>query len=143
MPTGSCLCGNIRISYDGDATMKGICHCNDCRRLPGFGLVFGIPEQDFKITHGEPKVFIKVADSGRDIHTYFCDNCGTQLWRTNNMPEMKGLVMLRAPVIDQVEEIDGEKGKPTVEIYAERRPAWKAPVEGAAQMNSRWEPIEA
>lgn len=136
MPDGSCLCSDIRIAYEGDPVNIGICHCLDCRKLPGYGLVFAIPDQNFKITSGEPKVFSKIADSGREIHTYFCGVCGTALYRINNVPEMKDLIMLRAPVLDDVEVINSEKGKPRMEMFCDRRPTWMKPIQGAIQLNS-------
>jgi hypothetical protein len=142
MPTGSCLCGTIQVSYEGDPVMKGLCHCHDCRKISGYPLVFGIPKANFKVTSGEPRKFTKVSDSGRELSSYFCGSCGTTLYRINQHPDMKNLIMFRAPVLDQIEEFDSEKGTPTAETYCERRPDWLKPIEGAIQLDSQYRPME-
>ena len=64
MPTGSCLCGSIKISYTGEPTYTAICHCNDDRKMSG-GQTYQIPKQNFTLVAGEPKVYTKVSDFGR------------------------------------------------------------------------------
>ncbi|KAF1354784.1 Mss4-like protein [Delphinella strobiligena] len=96
---GSCLCGKIGISYDKEPEMKALCHCTDCQKISGsaFSSNFVVPGEGFKVT-GSPKVFTKKADSGKTIHTYFCGDCGSTLYRDgDNFPGMK---IVKAGVLD-------------------------------------------
>ena len=42
------------------------------------------PEADFRITKGEPKVFVKTADSGAKRLQAFCADCGSHLYATSD-----------------------------------------------------------
>ena len=52
---GGCLCGKIRYSIHGAPTYSGNCHCCDCRRAVGAGVVtwIGIKPENFEITRGD------------------------------------------------------------------------------------------
>jgi len=45
----------------------------DDRKLPT--PVFQIPRDSFKVMVGEPKVYTKTSDHGREISTHFCSTC--------------------------------------------------------------------
>ena len=64
MPTGSCICGAIKISYTGEPTYTAICYCDDDRKMSG-AQTFQVPKQNFTLVAGEPKVYTKVSDFGR------------------------------------------------------------------------------
>ena len=38
--TGSCLCGQVRYSLDGEPFLTGVCHCADCRKESGSAFTF-------------------------------------------------------------------------------------------------------
>ena len=40
MYSGSCLCGQVRISVRGEPLRVGICHCTDCRQESGSAFTF-------------------------------------------------------------------------------------------------------
>ncbi|KAF2105010.1 hypothetical protein NA57DRAFT_71205 [Rhizodiscina lignyota] len=144
MPTGSCLCKETRISYTGETVFKSICHCLDCRKHAGIGLVYGVQEQNFHIDSGTPKSYAMQSDHDREITTFFCGNCGTSLYRSGGAPQMNGMVGIRAVVLDDPDGtvISSEEGRPMLEVYVERRPVWMPKVEGVAQLNSKYELIE-
>jgi hypothetical protein len=79
---GSCHCGAIRFEADGDPQKAGVCHCTDCQSLTGsaFSLFFQVPCEGFKLTSGQPKIYVKTAESGNRRAQAFCANCGTRLW---------------------------------------------------------------
>lgn len=87
VPTGKCLCGEIRLSCTDEPvftvseglerrtppadsshrsrlTRQAIRHCHDCRRMSNFQ-TFQVPKQTFRLEAGTPKVYTKVSDFGR------------------------------------------------------------------------------
>lgn len=64
MPTGHCLCGEIKISYTGEPAFTALCHCDDDRRMSNFA-VFQVPKQNFRLERGTPKVYTKMSDFER------------------------------------------------------------------------------
>ncbi|HUQ74957.1 MAG TPA: GFA family protein [Burkholderiales bacterium] len=79
---GSCHCGAIRFEADADPQKAGVCHCTDCQSLTGsaFSLFIQVPKEAFRLTGGEPKIYVKTAQSGNRRAQAFCANCGTRLW---------------------------------------------------------------
>jgi hypothetical protein len=79
---GQCHCGRIAYEAAVEPDTVGICHCTDCQTLTGsaFRAVISAPAASFKLLRGEPRVYIKTADSGtRRAHT-FCGDCGTPIY---------------------------------------------------------------
>lgn len=81
---GACHCGKITYEAEADPGKARICHCTDCQILSGtaFRVVVPVPEANFKVS-GEPKVYVKFAESGRKRAQAFCDECGTPLYATS------------------------------------------------------------
>ena len=79
---GSCHCGAIRFEADADPHKAGVCHCTDCQSLTGsaFALYLQVPREAFRLTAGEPKIYVKIGDSGNRRAQAFCANCGSRLW---------------------------------------------------------------
>ena len=82
---GGCHCGNITFEAETDPDEARICHCTDCQLLSGsaFRTVIPTVEDGFWLTSGEPKVYIKIADSGHRRVQAFCSNCGTHIYATS------------------------------------------------------------
>ncbi|EMC93478.1 hypothetical protein BAUCODRAFT_150800 [Baudoinia panamericana UAMH 10762] len=141
MPTGSCLCGDIKVSYTGDPPYTSICYCDDCRKI-GLAQLFPIPEDSFTFDFGKDKVKVhtKVADSGFDVSTHFCPSCSVALYRTSTKPSFQGIIGLRAGVIDDQSIVNA--ATPKLEIFAERRPIYIDPIPGTQRVNCRFEKID-
>jgi hypothetical protein len=79
---GSCHCGAIRFEADADPGKAGVCHCTDCQSLTGsaFALFLQVPKEGFRLTAGEPKIYVKTAESGNRRAQAFCAHCGSRLW---------------------------------------------------------------
>ncbi|MEM8755124.1 MAG: GFA family protein [Pseudomonadota bacterium] len=75
--TGGCLCGAIRYEAAAEETLPYICHCTDCQRYGGgpFHAAIVVAAASLKIA-GEPQVWAKTADSGREVARHFCGTCG-------------------------------------------------------------------
>ncbi len=79
---GNCHCGKIAYEAEVDPNAVGICHCTDCQTLTGsaFRTTVQAPAETFKLLRGEPKVYIKTAESGnRRVHA-FCPECGSPVY---------------------------------------------------------------
>lgn len=79
---GHCHCGRIRYEAEADPARVGACHCSDCQMLTGsaFRVTLPVPRESFVLLSGEPKTYVKTADSGtRRIHA-FCPDCGTPVY---------------------------------------------------------------
>jgi hypothetical protein len=78
---GTCHCGSISFSADVDPAHAIICHCSDCQILSGsaFRMSVMAPIESLKVD-GEPKRYIKTADSGAKRAQLFCAECGTPLF---------------------------------------------------------------
>lgn len=81
---GSCHCGRITFEAEADPEKAGICHCNDCQALSGsaFTTFLPVPKEAFKL-RGEPKVYVKTAESGNRRAQAFCPDCGSRLYATS------------------------------------------------------------
>jgi hypothetical protein len=82
---GGCHCGAITYEATADPERTSICHCTDCQTLTGtaFRVTIQVPEQDFTLTRGTPKIYVKLADSGAKRAQAFCADCGTPLYATS------------------------------------------------------------
>ena len=80
--SGGCQCGIVRYVLDGEITRLNVCHCRDCQKQSGsaFGMSLVIPDETFRLTSGELKMFEVVADSGRQKTCAFCGNCGVRIY---------------------------------------------------------------
>jgi hypothetical protein len=92
---GSCHCGAIRYEAEIDPAKVSLCHCTDCQKLSGsaFRMTVQAAEADFRILAGEPKAYVKTAESGAKRIQAFCPDCGTPLYATSvgEGPKMFGI----------------------------------------------------
>ena len=81
---GACLCGYLRYEADIDPDRVAICHCTDCQSAGGsYRAGALIDVADFRLLSGEPRVFLKTAESGGKRALSFCPQCGTSLHGAN------------------------------------------------------------
>jgi len=80
---GACHCGSISFRAEIDPSRVMVCHCTDCQTLSGspFRAVVAAPMASFEL-RGEPKSYVKVAQSGNRRAQVFCPECGTPLYAT-------------------------------------------------------------
>ena len=78
---GACHCGSIRFTAAVDPSKVMVCHCTDCQKLTGsaFRVVVPAPIESF-VLHGEPKRYVKVAESGAKRIQAFCPECGSPVF---------------------------------------------------------------
>lgn len=81
---GGCHCGYITFEAEVDPATVGICHCTDCQTLTGSAYRVTVPArgETFRLLTGEPKIYVKTADSGNKRAHAFCPQCGTPIYAT-------------------------------------------------------------
>ena len=79
---GGCHCGAIAYTAEVDPEEVILCHCSDCQTLSGaaFRTVAFARKSSFKLVKGQPRVYVKLADSGREREQTFCETCGTPIY---------------------------------------------------------------
>jgi hypothetical protein len=82
---GGCHCGVIAYEAEIDPEMVNICHCTDCQTLSGtaFRVSIYASEENFRLTRGEPKIYVKTAESGNKRAQAFCAECGSPIYATS------------------------------------------------------------
>ncbi len=82
---GGCHCGNIAYEAEIDPEQVRICHCTDCQTLTGsaYRTTVNAPAESFKLLKGQPKIYIKTAESGTQRAQGFCGDCGTPIYATS------------------------------------------------------------
>ena len=79
---GGCHCGRLSYEADVDPEKVGVCHCTDCQTLSGsaFRTVVPAPKETFTLRTGQPKIYVKTAESGTKRAQAFCPECGTPIY---------------------------------------------------------------
>ena len=105
-----------------------ICHCADCQQLTGtaFRVTVPVPEAQFEIIRGAPKIYIKTAESGAKRAQAFCADCGSHLYATS-VGEGPKIYGLRTGTARQREEL-----VPRKQIWHGSALRWLPEFEGVA-----------
>ncbi|NYT41070.1 GFA family protein [Sphingomonas sp. R-74633] len=116
--TGSCHCGAIRYQAEADPARVALCHCNDCQTLSGsaWRASARVDAADFQVV-GEPKVYVKTAESGTKRGQAFCGECGSGLYAFT--PADPRVYAIRLGSVDQRAELP-----PQSQIWCEAALPW-------------------
>jgi hypothetical protein len=78
---GGCHCGKLGYEADINPDHVIICHCADCQGISGAPYRANVPvkAENFKL-RGQPKTYVKTADSGNKMALAFCGDCGAALY---------------------------------------------------------------
>ncbi|MDX2155995.1 MAG: GFA family protein [Hyphomicrobiaceae bacterium] len=104
---GACHCGAIAFEAEIDPARVRVCHCTDCQTLSGtaFRVVAPCDEQAFRLLRGEPKVYVKFAESGSRRLQAFCGDCGSPIYATSDEPAGNRTFGIRVGVVAQRHEL--------------------------------------
>ena len=82
--TGGCHCGAIGYEAEVDPDTVSVCHCTDCQTLTGsaFRVVVQAKREGFRLK-GKPKIYVKIAESGRKRVQAFCATCGSPIYSSD------------------------------------------------------------
>lgn len=90
MRTATCCCGEGFVEVEGDPTLNGVCHCDNCKRRTGSAFGWSVYFRDSQVvaTHGE---FLEHKIRDEQVRS-FCARCGTTLfWKSAFMPGQTGV----------------------------------------------------
>ena len=91
MIKGSCLCGKVRYTYQGDITEIAMCHCSQCRKAQGGAYATNSPVETSKLVFTGAE-FIKEFQSNSLKVRAFCSNCGSPLYSARrDLPDTRRL----------------------------------------------------
>ncbi len=82
---GSCHCQRIKFKAEVDTSKVSICHCTDCQTMTGapFRVIVPVAKENFKLLQGQPKTYLKIAESGNRRIQAFCPDCGASIYATS------------------------------------------------------------
>ena len=105
---GSCHCGRIQFEAEVDPSKVTACHCTDCQKMTGapFRVVVPAAKEHFKLLQGQPKTYLKIAESGNRRLQAFCPDCGASIYATSEFNQeffglRVGTLTQRAELIPQ------------------------------------------
>jgi hypothetical protein len=119
--TGGCHCGAITYEAEADPENTSICHCTDCQQLSGTVFRTSIRAQPgtFKVLTGQPRIYVKIGDSGGKRAQAFCERCGSPIYATAaEGPEPK-LYNIRVGTVHQRSQL-----VPKVQIWCRSEQQW-------------------
>jgi hypothetical protein len=116
---GQCHCGRIAYEAEVDPAMAAMCHCSDCQSFSGSPFRASVPANagDFHLLRGQPKIYVKTADSGTKRAQAFCGDCGSPIYAA--APENPQQYNLRLGAVKQRAEI-----APQRQIWCDSALAW-------------------
>jgi len=120
---GRCHCGAITFEAEVDPATSMVCHCSDCQTISGapFRTVVPAKEENFRVLSGEPKAYIKIAESGNRRIQGFCGDCGTALYATSADGEGPKIYGLRHGAISQRDQLPPQK-----QVWTRSAQSWLA-----------------
>ncbi len=126
---GRCHCGRIAYEATVDPDTASLCHCSDCQTMTGsaFRATVQAPAEGF-VLRGEPKIYIKTADSGTKRAHAFCPDCGTPMYATSISNPQR--YSLRVGSIKQRAQL-----RPKRQIWCRSALPWSMDLNGIAKLD--------
>ncbi|MFC3193589.1 GFA family protein [Marinicella sediminis] len=75
---GSCLCGSVKFTVDGELGAGDMCHCQQCRLWTGH--VYASTEVKRSALHFDSKETLKWFESSGKVRRGFCGACGSPMF---------------------------------------------------------------
>ena len=126
---GRCHCGKITYAAELDPSRVSACHCKDCQMLSGsaYRVSVPVPREQFQLRSGEPRIYIKTAESGNRRAHAFCADCGAPVYSSaiSDPP----FYSLRVGCLDKANELPPQK-----QIWCQSALDWAMNLEGVPQV---------
>ena len=126
---GRCHCGAIKYEAIVDPAKAALCHCTDCQMLTGSAFRATVPaaKETFVLLSGQPKTYIKTAESGTKRAHAFCPECGTPVYSCaiSDPPTYT----LRIGCLDQRSQL-----RPGRQIWCQSKLDWVMHLDAVAQV---------
>jgi len=133
MYTGSCLCGGVKFTIEGDLQPIQICHCGQCRKAQGSAFVTNIPVavNVFKLVAGAQLLQSFQSSPGKD--RVFCKQCGSPVY--SKKATMPDVLRVRAGLLD------GDLAtRPVVHFYTQFKANWWNITDAIPQVRGAYQP---
>jgi hypothetical protein len=123
---GACHCGRITYEAEVDPQKVGMCNCTDCQILSGapYRVTVQAVGETFRVLTGQPKAYIKTAESGAKRKHGFCGDCGTPIYATS-LDDKPATYGLRVGGLRQRAELPPQR-----QIWCKSALAWSRDVSG-------------
>jgi hypothetical protein len=119
---GSCLCGNVTYSCDGEPVITAVCHCTECQKQTGtsFSIIVGVLREDLHVNGDSLASMTTIgSDSHLPVSRRFCNQCGSPIV---SLPEMTpDLAFIKAGTLE-----DRSWLKPEMEAWCDSAQPWVA-----------------
>jgi hypothetical protein len=121
--TGSCHCRKIAYEAELDPARVSICHCLDCQTLSGSAYRVSAPvsRESFRLLSGEPRIYVKTAESGNRRAHAFCGDCGAPVY--SGAEHDTPTYSLRIGALDQRDQL-----RPQKQIWCESKVRWSSDI---------------
>ncbi|CAF3624330.1 unnamed protein product [Fusarium graminearum] len=129
--TATCYCGKIQLSFPinkGKGLVNTfVCNCVDCRKITASMFASNFIVEDSFLEHVRGKDLLKTykqidtIGSGQAMTNYFCNNCGTLMYRVGD--RFPGTSILRIGTVDDF-SLHETKLKPVEEHFTKDRVSW-------------------
>lgn len=106
--SGECQCGLVKYELTAPGFVAYTCHCRACQKQSSsaFNTCMQVPAEALSITEGKASFRVRVADSGNELTSWFCKDCGSALFAQNSArPRIRTLYFgtLDKPEVVQVD----------------------------------------
>ena len=108
MKTGSCHCGAVTFTVDGEIDQAIECNCSHCSRK-GFLLWF-VPRSAFTLASGDDALTTYTFNT-HTIQHRFCRTCGVQAFGLGAMPDGTEMAAINVRCLDGI-DLDAVKRVP-------------------------------
>lgn len=79
--TGTCMCGQLSATCEGEPVRISVCHCLDCQKRSGssFAAQARFRMEAVKLS-GESRTWSRAGDEGGVATFHFCPTCGSNVY---------------------------------------------------------------
>lgn len=84
------------------------------------------------MTSGSPKLFAKGHESGMTLKVYFCENCGSTIYKEGTADAFQGVILVQGGSLNDPTVLN--EAKVDAELYVPERLPWLHDIVGAGQM---------
>jgi len=126
---GTCSCGRLEVTCEGEPLRVSICHCLACQKRSGsaFAAQARWPSERVRL-RGEAKEWTRIGDEGGRITFHFCETCAATIsYEIDGMP---GITAVPIGVLG-----DTSLPTPVYSVYEARMHPWVRLPDGIEHMD--------
>ena len=129
---GRCHCGKITYSADVDPAKVSVCHCTDCQTFSGsaFRVSIPVPRESVRFGSGQPKIYVKTAQSGKQRAQAFCADCGSPIYSSDVTDPQT--FSLRVGCLDRRADLPPQR-----QIWCQSAVPWSMDLRGVQQITKQ------